>query len=46
VAAISVTNADNNIHVGVAMADQTTREFTIAEFIDNDRFTNLEVRAS
>ena len=43
VAAVYVSTADNNITVGVAMADQTSRQFTIAEFVDNDRYSNLEV---
>ena len=43
VAAVYVSTADNNITVGVAMADQTSRQLTIAEFVDNVRYSNLEV---
>lgn len=30
--------------VGIAFADTSVREFGVADFIDNDLFSNLEVR--
>ena len=32
--------------VGAAFADTTTREIAVADFIDTDLFSNLEVSAS
>lgn len=32
--------------VGVAFADATNRTLALSEFIDNDLFTNLEVRVA
>ncbi|XP_067950413.1 DNA mismatch repair protein Msh2-like [Watersipora subatra] len=42
VAAILVSSVDGVQTVGLALADQTNREFTLAEFKDNDRFSGLE----
>lgn len=39
----SVTNKAKTKSVGVAFADTSVREFGVADFIDNDLFSNLEV---
>lgn len=43
VAAVTVSHTDNNISVALALADQTSRVMTVSEFLDNDRYSNLEV---
>jgi DNA mismatch repair protein MSH2 len=39
----SVTNKAKTKSVGVAFAETSVREFGVADFIDNDLFSNLEV---
>lgn len=41
---ISTTgNKSNNKAVGVAFADTSVRELGVADFVDNDLFSNTEV---
>ena len=42
----STSNAGASRVVGVAFADTTSRELGVSDFIDNDIFSNLEVRCS
>jgi DNA mismatch repair protein MSH2 len=43
ISSASVTNKAKTKSVGVAFADTSVREFGVADFIDNDLFSNLEV---
>jgi len=47
VASLPVSNAETkskNKAIGVAFADTSVRELGVADFIDNDIFSNTEVR--
>jgi DNA mismatch repair protein MSH2 len=44
--AVKLTSKSNTRTIGVAFADASIREIGVAEFIDNDMFSNTEVSTS
>ena len=43
--AVKLTNEGGQRLVGVAYADACRRRLEVAEFVDNDQFSNMEVSA-
>lgn len=39
------TSKARSTNIGVAYADTSVREIGVADFVDNDLFSNIEVRA-